>query len=69
MLPKTIGGEYDIATTHATATGKGSFELQEEKSDNLRNRVSFNHHYIGKLGSGGDAKIHIKSNFGAVRLL
>lgn len=70
LLPKTMGGEYDIATTHATATGKGSFELQEEKkADNLRNRVDFNHHYTGKLGNGGDAKINIKSNFGSVRLL
>lgn len=69
LLPKTIGGDYDIATTHATASGKGSFELKEEKNETLRNRVSFNHHYTGKLGNGGDAKINIKSNFGTVRLL
>lgn len=69
LLPKTISGDYDIATTHATATGKGSFELKEEKNETLRNRVTFNHHYTGKLGNGGDAKINIKSNFGSVRLL
>jgi hypothetical protein len=69
LLPKTIGGDYDIATTHATATGKGNFELKEEKNETLRNRVTFNHHYTGKLGNGGDAKINIKSNFGSVRLL
>lgn len=69
LLPKTISGDYDIATTHATATGKGSFELKEEKNEALRNRVTFNHHYTGKFGNGGDAKINIKSNFGSVRLL
>lgn len=69
LLPKTISGDYDIATTHATATGKGSFELKEEKNETLRNRVTFNHRYTGKLGNGGDAKINIKSNFGSVRLL
>lgn len=69
LLPKTIGGDYDISTTHATASGKGSFELKEDKPENIRGRVSFNHHYTGKLGNGGDAKINIKSNFGSVRLL
>jgi len=69
LLPKTIGGDYDIETTHATATGKGSFELKEDKPENIRGRVSFNHHYTGKLGNGGDAKINIRSNFGSVRLL
>lgn len=69
LLPKTISGDYDIVTTHATATGKGSFDLKEEKKEPLRNRVTFNHHYTGKFGNGGDAKINIKSNFGSVRLL
>lgn len=69
LLPKNIGGDYDIATTHATATGKGNFELKEDKPENIRSRVTFNHHYTGKLGNGGDAKINIKSNFGTVRLL
>lgn len=69
LLPKNIGGDYDIATTHASASGKGSFELKEEKPENIRGRVTFNHHYTGKLGNGGDAKITIKSNFGSIRLL
>lgn len=69
LLPKTISGDYDIETTHATASGKGSFELKEDKPENIRGRVTFNHKYTGKLGTGGDAKINIKSNFGSVRLL
>lgn len=69
LLPKTISGDYNIETTHATASGKGSFELKEDKPENIRGRVTFNHRYTGKFGTGGDAKINIKSNFGSVRLL
>lgn len=68
LLPKGIAADYDIQTAHSTASGKGDIKLVEEKSTDTR-RISFNHHYTGKIGSGGETNINIKSNFGSVRLL
>lgn len=68
LLPKGISADYNIETAHATASGKGDIKLVEEKPADTR-RVSFNHHYTGKIGNGGETNINIKSNFGSVRLL
>ncbi len=71
LLPKGNGISYDIATSNATATGKGDIVLEEEKPTSPGQRPSFrpNRHYVGKIGNGSDMNINIKSSFGSVRLM
>ncbi len=71
LLPKGNGISYDIATSNATATGKGDIVLTEEASTSPGQRPIFrpNHHYVGKIGNGAGMNINIKSSFGSVRLM
>jgi hypothetical protein len=71
LLPKGNGISYDIATSNATATGKGDIVLEEEKPDSPGQRIAFrpNRHYVGKIGNGAGMNINIKSSFGSVRLM
>lgn len=71
ILPKGNGISYDIATSNATATGKGDIVLQEEKNESTSAKISFrpNRHYVGKIGTGNETNITIKSSFGSVRLM
>lgn len=71
LLPKGNGISYDIATTNATATGKGDIVLEEENPTASGQRIAFrpNRHYVGKIGNGAGMNINIKSSFGSVRLM
>ncbi|MBL0884245.1 MAG: hypothetical protein IBJ16_13040, partial [Chitinophagaceae bacterium] len=53
LLPKGNGISYDIATSNATATGKGDIVLEDEKPTSPGQRPSFrpNRHYYGQIGN------------------